>query len=140
LDQGRLGHAMPRLNDAGLAGARGGTHARRTAKELADADGIRGVVGALVDHLQDVVGANDAGGDLHASGAPALPQRHLATAERHLITGDGDGVEDRAADHPLRVLIQEREVVAAHGVVVAGATPASARSVRSSTSSDWKST
>src|SRR5262249_23852422 len=85
----------------------------------------------LIDHLQHVVGANDAGGDLHAASAPAVGQRHLAAAERHLVAGDGDGLEDGAPDQPLGLLVEEREVVGA---------PRSARSPRNSTSSDWKST
>ena len=52
-----------------------------------------------------------------AAGAPAIGQRHLATAERHLIAGDGDRLEQCPADHPLGLLVEIGEVVAA----VAGA-------------------
>src|SRR5262249_21350095 len=67
----------------------------------------------------------------------AVRQRHLAAAERHLVAGDGHGLEDRAPDHALGVLVEVREVVAVHG---RGATSSVARNVRRRVSSDWEST
>ena len=46
----------------------------------------------------------------------------------------GDGLEDGPTDHALGLFVQEREVVTAHAPAVP------TRSVRSRTSSDWKST
>ena len=80
-------------------------------EEGADRDGVGGVVGALVDDLQHVVRADDRGRHLHAAGAPAIGHRHFAAGERHLVAGDGDRLEDRAADHPLGLLVEIGEVV-----------------------------
>ncbi len=41
-------------------------------------------------------------------------QRHLAAAERHLVAGDRHRLQDGPADHPLRLLVEVREVVAVH--------------------------
>ena len=85
---------------------------RHLLKEGADGDRIGRVVGPLVDHLEDVVGADDRGGDLHPAGAPAVGHRHFAGCERHLVAGDGDPLQDRTADHPLGLLVEIGEVVA----------------------------
>jgi hypothetical protein len=74
---------------------------RGPGEEFADRHRIGGVVGALVDHLEHVVRPEDGGGDLHPSGAPTLRHRHFAARERHLVSGNGDRLEDGAADHPL---------------------------------------
>ena len=87
-------------------------HAGGAREEAADVDRVGGVVGALVDHLEHVGGPDHAGGDLHAAGAPAVGQRHLAAAERHLVAGNRHRLEDRAADHPLGLLVEVGEVVA----------------------------
>ena len=62
--------------------------------------------------------ADDRRGDLDAAGAPAVGQRHLARAERHLIAGHRDRLEQRAADHPLGLFVEVGEVVAVGGAVV----------------------
>src|SRR5215468_11362069 len=128
---------MPRLDQRRLGGARGGPDAGGALEELPDAHRVGGVVGALIDHLEHVVGTDQARGDLHAARAPAVGQRHLAAAERHLIAGNRHRLEDRPPYHSFGLLVEEREVVAAHA---SGLTPAWARSVRRRTSSDWKST
>ena len=80
-------------------------------EELADRDRIGGVVGALVDHLEHVIGSEDRRRDLHAAGAPAVGHRHFPAGERHLIARDRDRLEDRAADHPLGLLVEIGEIV-----------------------------
>ena len=107
----RLGDAV-----AGLDDRRFGRVGRRRdvgglGEEGADRHRVGGVVGALVDHLEHVVGTDDRGGHLHAAGAPAVGHRHLARGEGNLIAGNGDRLEDRAADHPLRLLVEIGEVV-----------------------------
>src|SRR5262249_40603685 len=119
-----------------LVRARRRAHPGRPLEELPDADGVGGVVGALVDHLEDVVGPDDARRHLDATGPPSVRERHLAAPERHLVPRDGHAFQERAADHPLRLLVEECEVVSAHHVRASAA----ALSVRISTSSDWKST
>src|SRR5262249_41810582 len=89
---------------------------------------------ALVDHLQHVVAPDHARRQLHAARTPAVRERHLAAPERDLVPGNGHGLEDGPADHPLGLLVEKREVVGAH------AESMSARSARNSTSSEWKST
>src|SRR3546814_9733214 len=49
---------------------------------------------------------------LDAAGAPAIGQRHLARAERHLVARDGHRLQQGAADHPLGLLVEIGEVVA----------------------------
>src|SRR5262249_34157527 len=72
---------------------------------------VGGVVGALVDHLEHVVGAQDRRRDLNPAGAPAERHRHLAAGKRDLVAGDRDRLEDGAADHPLGLLVEIGEVV-----------------------------
>ena len=97
---------------SGLRRAFGGFHPGDALEEAADRHRVGGVVGALVDHLQHVGAADDAGGELNAAGAPAVGHRHLAAAERHLIAGDRHRLEDGAADHALGLLVQITEVIA----------------------------
>jgi hypothetical protein len=85
--QRRLGDAVAGLDDRRLVGRLGGARIGGALEEAADRDGVGGVVGALVDDLQRIVGADDRGGDLDAAGAPAAGKRHLARAERHLVAG-----------------------------------------------------
>src|SRR5262249_14612915 len=131
-----LRDAVTRLDERRRVGARRRAHPGRPLEELPDADGVGGVVAALVDHLEDVVGPDDARRHLDAAGPPSVRKRHLAAPERHLVTGNRHRLQERSADHPLRLLVEEREVVVAHRARAS----ASARSVRISTSSDWKST
>ena len=102
---------MARLDDRRLRRCGWWCDAGGLGEELADRDRVGGVVGALVDHLEHVVGAEDRGRHLHAAGAPAVGHRHFAAGERHLIAGDRDRLEDRAADHPLGLLVEIGEVV-----------------------------
>ncbi len=154
----RLRDAVACLDDRGLGGPRRGGDAGGLLEEGADRHRVGGVVGALVDHLQHVVGPQDRGRHLNAAGAPAVGHRHLARREGHLIAGDRDGLEDGPADHPLRALVEIGEIIGrngrAHGAASdrfgfglrAGALRAfvraspSARRRRTRSSSAWKST
>jgi hypothetical protein len=104
-------NAMPRLDDGRVLGARGRGDSRGALEELPDRDRIRRVIGALIDDLQEIVLAENGGRHLHAARAPAIGHRHLARREGHLISGNRDRLQDRAADHPLRLLVEIREIV-----------------------------
>src|SRR5262245_24907076 len=136
LAQRRLRDAMARLDERRRVRARRRAHSGSPLEELPDADGVGGVVGALVDHFEDVIWPDDARRHLDAAGTPSVRERHLAAPERDLMAGDRHGLQERTADHPLRLLVEEREVVATHRARAS----ASDRSLRISTSSDWKST
>ena len=149
--QRRLGNAVARLDHGRLIRRGRGGDAGGLGEEFADRDRVGGVVGALVDHLQHVLRSEDRGGHLHAAGAPAIGHRHFAAGERHLIAGDRDRLEDRAADHPLGLLVEIGEIVggrvhsaasfmASGALASAEASANSLRSLRSRPSSDWKST
>ena len=97
--------------------------------------------------------AEQRGGHLDTTRAPAIGQRHLARTEGHLVAGDGHRLQQGAADHPLRVLVQIGEIVAgivAHSASSCSAARASsaaaawaaavARMRRTTSSSLWKST
>src|SRR3546814_1978693 len=60
-------HPVAGLHDARLRRRLGGRHSGDAREEAADVHRVGGVVGALVDHLQGVVAADDAGGHLHRS-------------------------------------------------------------------------
>ncbi len=63
-----------------------------------------------------VVRADDRCRDLDAARAPAARQRHFARAERDLIAGDGDGLEQSTADHPLRLLVEIGVIIGGRGL------------------------
>ena len=145
--QRRFGNPVPGLDHGGVRRRGRGRDAGGLAEEFSDRDRVGGVVRALVDHLQHVVRPEDRRGHLHAAGAPAIGHRHLAAGERHLIAGDRDRLQDRAADHPLGLLVEIGEIVSrrVHSAAscIGGASFASAnslRSLRNRPSSDWKST
>ena len=154
LGQRVLGDAVARLDDGRLGRVGGHLDIGDLDEEGADRDGIGGVVGALVDDLEHIVRADDRRGDLHAAGAPAIGHRHFARRERYLVAGDGDALQDRAADHPLGLLVEIGKVVGGDALIVhdhsaasfasalAEASPAecSARMRRTRSSSAWKST
>lgn len=112
LVQRRFGNTVTCLNDRGVGGLRRGGHTGRAREEPADVDGVGRIVRALIDHLERVARADHGGADLYAARAPAVRQRHFAAAERHLIAGNGHGLEQAAADHALGLLVEKREVVA----------------------------
>ncbi len=144
------------LDHRRLRGPFGGGDPGGAGEETPDGYRVGGVVGALVDHLEHVVGTEDGRGHLHAAGAPAVGQRHLAAAEGHLVAGDRHRLEQAAADHALGLLVEVGEVVAllrrgaglrgkAHArfswtVGCADSATPGRRSLRISSSSDWKST
>src|SRR5215813_6853693 len=68
--KGRVGNAVPGLNDGRLRGFLGGRHTGNAGEELADADRIGCVIGALIDHLEDIRLREDAGGDLYSARTP----------------------------------------------------------------------
>src|SRR5262249_46645806 len=81
------------------------------------------------------------------AGAPAVGHGHLAAGKRDLVAGDRDRLEDRAADHPLGLLVEIGEVVdrRAHSAASRSASAPSrsansSRIRRTSPSSAWKST
>ena len=145
--QRRLGNPVPGLDDGRVRRRGRGCDAGGLGEEVADRDRVGGVVGALVDHLEHVVGPEDRRRHLHAAGAPAIGHRHFAAGERHLIAGDRDRLEDGAADHPLGLLVEIGEIVGRRVHSAASCTVGrlsacsnSARSLRNRPSSDWKST
>ena len=97
-----LRNAMARLDDRRVRGIRRGADAGGAGEEAPDGNGIRRVVGALVDDLQHIVSAQDRRGHLNTASAPAVGQRHLARAERHLVAWDRNRLEESATHHPLR--------------------------------------
>ncbi len=56
LGERRLGYAVAGLDETGARRLFGRCHACRALEELADRDGIRGVIRPLVDHLEPVLG------------------------------------------------------------------------------------
>ena len=110
-------------------------------EEGANRDGVGRVVGALVDDLQHVVRPEDRGRHLDAAGSPAVRHGHLARGERDLIARNGDRLQDCAADHPLRLLVEVAEVIGSRNHSAASATfSRSRRSWRNRANSAWKST
>ena len=105
-----FGDAVTRLDQRGFVRAGGGVHPRCALKKPADVDRVDGVVRALVDDLEHVLGTDDGSGDLNAARAPAVRQWHLTRSKRHLITRNGHGLQDGAADHALGAFVQIREV------------------------------
>ena len=162
LSQRRLRDAMPGLDDAGCSRFFSGGHTSGACEKPADVNRVGGVVRTLVNHLEHIVTPDDAGRHLHAASAPAIGKRHFTRAKRHLVAGYGHGLEYGAAYHFFGPLIEESEVVirvhqAAFcrvGSVVRAASRLSpcaswpacfscacaARNLRTSSSSDWKST
>ena len=140
--QGLLGDPVPGLNQRRVPGFLGGRHAGGTGKEAPDVDRIGGVISALVDHLEHIASPDDAGRDLHATGAPAIGEGHLTRAERHLVARYGHRLEQGPANALLGALIQKSKVVMGLGHdgswFMAVASPAAtwlARSLRTRASS-----
>ena len=115
--QRRLGDAMAGLDDRCRGGRRRHRDIRHLGKEGADRDGVRRVVGALIDDLQHIVGTDDRRRHLDPAGTPAVRHRHLAAGERHLVAGNGDRLEDRAPDHALGLFVEIGEIVGGKAVV-----------------------
>ena len=86
--QRRFRDAVAGLDQRRIFRTLSGIHPGHTLEEITNRHGVSGVVCALVNHLQYVRLANHAGGELDAAGSPAVGHRHLASAKRHLITGD----------------------------------------------------
>ena len=110
--QRRFRDPVAGLDQRRVFGALGGRDAGDALEKLANRHRVGGVVGALVNHLQHVIFADDAGGKLDTAGAPAVGHRHLATAEGHLVAGDGHRFQDGAADHAFGLLVEISKVVA----------------------------
>ena len=94
--QRRFGNAMPGLDDAGFGRVRGGGNAGRLGEEAANGNGIGGVVGALIDDLQHIIGAKDGCGHLYAAGASAVGRGGAVGAGRGRAV---DRTQGRAGRH-----------------------------------------
>ena len=162
LGQRGLRDPVPGLDDACLRRFFSGFHTCGSRKKAPDVYRIGGVVRTLVNHLEHVLAADDAGRDLHTAGSPAVGKRHLARAKWHLVAGYGYGLEQGAAYHFFGSLVEKTEVVVGvHHAAFCNAASAAwaasvllsdpggpaclscawtARNLRTSSSSDWKST
>lgn len=112
-----FGNTVPRLDDGCILGAGGDGNIRHLLEKGADRNRIGRVVRTLVDDLQHILWTEDGGGYLHTAGAPAIGHGHFAGSEGNLITGNGDGLQNRPADHPLGLFVQIGEVVGSQPVV-----------------------
>ena len=126
-----LRNPVARLDDARLCGFRCCGNPGCAREEGANAHGIGCIVRTLIDHLQDIITANDTGRHLNAAGAPAIGQGHLPAAKGYLIARDGDRLQNAAADHPLRLFVQIGEIVAGFALGPAGLAFARAHSAAS---------
>ena len=115
LGQGLLGDAVAGLDDAGLVRAGCGGDAGGLAEKVPDGHGVGGVIRALIDDLEHVVRADDAGSYLNPARAPAAGHGHFAAGEGHLIAGDRHGLEQAAPDHPLGRFVKVGEGIALEG-------------------------
>ncbi|RMN77764.1 PhnJ, carbon-phosphorus lyase complex subunit [Pseudomonas cannabina] len=151
--QGCFRNPVTGLDHRGFRGTLGGGNACGAGEKTPDRHRIGGVVSALVDDFQHVIVTQNRGGQLHAPRPPAIRQRHFAPAEWHLVTGNRDRFEQRAANHAFGLFVQISEVVGlipcrplrfgAHGCSTHWSLSgfgADLRSLRISSSSDWKST
>lgn len=112
VSQRRFRDPVAGLDQRGVFGALGGRDAGHAFEKLTNRYRVGGVVGALIDHLQDVIFPDDAGGKLDTAGSPPVGHRHLATAEGHLVAGDGHRFQDGAADHAFGLLVEISKVIA----------------------------
>ena len=103
---------MAGLDQRGVLGTFGGCDAGYAFEKLTNRYRVGGVVGALIDHLQHIIFADNAGSKLNPAGSPAVGHRHLATAEGYLVAGDGYRFQDGAADHAFGLLVEVGKVVA----------------------------
>ena len=147
--QRMLGDPMPCLDQRRLDRTRGHRDSSGALEEAPDVHGVHGVVGALVDHLQNVTWPDQRGGHLESTGTPSVGQRHLPRPERHLVARNRDRFQDRPADHALGALVKIGEVemrvadrrdIGVNDVHAASFPEGRARIFRTSSSSDWKST
>src|SRR5262249_6396830 len=84
----------------------------RVRDQAAQVGGVDARVVALIDHLEDVARTDDRERDLQSAGAPAARDRQLARAERDLVAGDRDRLQQAAPYLPLRDAVEERKRVA----------------------------
>ena len=89
----------------------GARNAGGALKEAPDIDRVGGVISALVDDLEHIALADDAGGDLHATGAPSVSERHLARAKGHLVTRHRHRLEQGTPNALLGALVKKGKVV-----------------------------
>ena len=136
-----LGDAVAGLDDTGLCGGLGDSHACSLLEKPPDRHGVGRVVGTLVNHLERIIRGQHCRRNLHTARTPAVGHWHLAAGERHLITRNGKPLKDRATDHAFGLLVKIGKVVVAHSAASRlMVSCASRRSLRISSSSDWKST
>ena len=142
LSERGFGNAVAGLNNAGFGCFFGGFHPGGVGEKTPNIDCIGGVIGALVNHLEHVRAANDAGRNLHAPSAPAIGKRHFAGTKRHLVAGNRHGLEQGPANHFFGALVQKSEVVvlihhAAFCIAVTGPALAGSRSFSAIFSCAW---
>ena len=106
-----LRDAVAGLNDAGVSRFFSCFNARCTREEPADIDSVGGVVSALINDLEDICTANDAGRDLHAARSPTIGKRHLTRTKRDLVTGNRNRFEHGPPDGFFGALVQKTKVV-----------------------------
>ncbi len=144
-----LGNAVARLDDRRFTRLRRHRHIGDLLEEGADGDGVGRVVRPLIDDLQHVLRTENRRCHLHAAGAPAVGHGHFARGKGHLVAGNGNRLQDRAADHALRLFVDIGEIIArkvcgrhsaASGRSLSCAVSSSRRMRRRRSSSAWKST
>ena len=102
---------MARLDDRRLAGPGRHRDIGDLLEEGADGHRVGGVVGPLVDDLENILRPKDRRRHLNATRAPAIGHRHFARCEGNLIAGYRNGLQDRPADHPLGLLVEISKIV-----------------------------
>ena len=146
--QRQLGYAVACLDQRRIACFLGSGYAGGARKKAAYVDGIGGVIRPLVNYLEHIVQPDDAGRYLHTTRAPAVRKWHFARSEWHLVAGHRHGFEQGAAYAFFGALVQKRKVVVAVHHAASCCCSGSdvsacawlARSLRTSSSSAWKST
>ena len=111
--QRTLRDTVTALDERRVRRGRGGLDAGSLVHEAANRHGIDARVRALVDYLEHVIGTDARQRDLQATRTPAAADGHLAAGERHLVSGNGDGLQDGAANLALGALVQKGKVIVA---------------------------
>lgn len=109
--QGRFRDSVPGLDDGGLDGLLGDGNSGGFPEKILDAHGIDRIVRALVNYLEGVGLSQKGGGKLDPSCPPSIWQGHFTAAKRHLVSGDGHGLEYSPADHLLGLFVQIGEII-----------------------------
>ena len=102
---------MACLNNAGIRRAFGRGHSCDTSKKPPDRNRIGGIISALVNHFETIVRTEQSRRDLNPAGSPAARQRHFTRTKRHLITRNGDSLQQSASDHPFGLFIEITKII-----------------------------